>query len=341
MGWSGYRPGDQADDLVLGRGRDVTDAGDAAQPHDLDPVGDVEDEVHVVADADDGGAPVAQLTDEPGGMGGFADAKGCRRLVEQDDPGAGPHRAGDRDDLALAAGQHPDLGLDRGHGDLVLLEEGPRLALHRLAVDEPAASRELAEEHVGGDVEHLDQGQILEDGSHASAPGVGGTAERDAVAGDPDLTVVLVVDAADDLDERGLAGAVVAEDGQHLPGVGGQVDAGESGEVAEPLGDAAQLKVGGAGARSGHRVLFQDSSFASARTVSRLPLVTKVVPVSVVGRHLLALAHRDEQVDGLLGHVAEVLTAGAVDRPAADAVNDLRGEVVHHAEHAGRPCPSP
>ena len=156
-------------------------------------------------------------------------------------------------------------------------------AVHRLAVDEPAASRELAEEHVGGDVEHLDQGQILEDGGHAGAPGVGGTAERDVVAGDPDLTLVLLVDAADDLDERGLAGAVVAEDGQHLPGVGGQVDAGESGEVAEPLGDAAQLKVGGAGARFGHRVLFQDSSFASARTASRLALVTKVVPVSVVG----------------------------------------------------------
>src|SRR5205807_1291358 len=118
--------------------------------------------------------------------------------------------------------------------------------LHRLAVDEPAASRELAEEHVGGNIEHLDQGQILEDSSHTSAPGVGGTAERDVVTGDPDLTVVLVVDAADDLDECGLAGAVVAENGQHLPGVGGQVDAGQSGEVAEPLGDTAQLEVGGA-----------------------------------------------------------------------------------------------
>src|SRR6185312_920809 len=137
---------------------------------------------------------------------------------------------------------------------------------HRLAVDEPAAARELAEEHIGGDVEHLDQGQILEYGGHASAPGVGGTAEHDPIAVDPDLTVVLVVDAADDLDERGLAGAVVTEDGQHLPGVGGQVDAGESSDVAEPLGDAAQLKIGSAGARSGHRVLFQDSSFASART---------------------------------------------------------------------------
>src|SRR5207302_891527 len=99
-------------------------------------------------------------------------------------------------------------------------------------------------EHVGGNVEHLDQGQILEYGSHASAPGVGGTAERDVVTGDPDLTVVLVVDAADDLDERGLAGAVVAEDGQHLPGVGGQVDADLRGEVvhhAEHVADLALL----------------------------------------------------------------------------------------------------
>src|SRR5690348_6242931 len=87
-GLVGHRAGDQADDLVLGCGCDVTDAGDAAQPHDLDPVGDVEDEVHVVADADDRGAPAAQLTDEIGGMCGLADTQGCRRLVEQDDPGA-------------------------------------------------------------------------------------------------------------------------------------------------------------------------------------------------------------------------------------------------------------
>src|SRR4029077_7834849 len=50
-------------------------------------------------------------------------------------------------------------------------------------------------------------------------------------------------------------------------------------------------------------------------------------------RHLLALAHRAEQVHGPLGHVAEMLAAGAVDRPAVDAVHALRGEVVHHAEH--------
>ena len=103
MGLVGQRPGDQTDDLVLGCGPDVTDAGDAAQSHDLNPVGDVEDKVHVVADADHGVAPVSQLTDETCGMRGLADAKGCRRLVEQHDPGAGPHRAGDRDDLALAA----------------------------------------------------------------------------------------------------------------------------------------------------------------------------------------------------------------------------------------------
>jgi hypothetical protein len=40
------------------------------------------------------------------------------------------------------------------------------------------------------------------------------------VTGDPDLTVVLVVDAADDLDERGLAGAVVAEDVFPYEGLG-------------------------------------------------------------------------------------------------------------------------
>ena len=72
---------------------------------------------------------------------------------------------------------------------------------------------------------------------------------------------------------------------------------------------------------------------ASARTVSRLSFVTNVVPVSVAGRHLLALAHADELVHRLLGHLAEVLLAGAVDRPFPDAVHDLRRQVVDDAEH--------
>ena len=47
------------------------------------------------------------------------------------------------------------------------------------------------------------------------------------------------IDAGDRLDERRLAGAVVADQGDHLAGVDLEVDARERPDGAEALGDAA------------------------------------------------------------------------------------------------------
>ena len=56
------------------------------------------------------------------------------------------------------------------------------------------------------------------------------------------------VHAGDRLDQRGLAGAVVAHQGDHFTGVDLQLDVGERLDGTESLGDPAQRQHG----RSGH-----------------------------------------------------------------------------------------
>src|SRR4029079_14009559 len=58
------RSGDKADHFFLGRAGDVPDSRDLTETHDLDAISDIEHEVHVVTDTDDGIAAITQLADE-------------------------------------------------------------------------------------------------------------------------------------------------------------------------------------------------------------------------------------------------------------------------------------
>ena len=93
---------------------DVEDAVVAAEPQHGDPVGDRHDVGHVVADQDHAEAALAQPLDEVEHLGGLRDAEGGGGLVEHDDLGLAEQRAGDRDGLALAAGERGDRDADRG-----------------------------------------------------------------------------------------------------------------------------------------------------------------------------------------------------------------------------------
>ena len=77
--------------------------------------------------------------------------------------------------------------------------------------------------------------------------------EHDLLAADEDPAGVGLVEAADDLDQGRLAGAVVADQAEHLAPVQAQVDVGQGGDPAEALGDVLDpqgLAVGrGVGAR--------------------------------------------------------------------------------------------
>ena len=98
----------------------------------------------------------------------------------------------------------------------------------------------LAEEEVGHHVEVVAQGEVLEDGGDAEVLGLGRATDPDGLAVEGDVAVVGGVDARDHLDERGLAGAVVADQGDDLTRPDVHVDVREGLDGAEALGDAGQ-----------------------------------------------------------------------------------------------------
>src|SRR6266704_3459461 len=124
----------------------------AAEPLDVDPVRDLEDVRHVVADQDDGQAAVADPADKVEHLAGLLDPERRGRLVH-DDHVLGPGgRPGHRDTLPLTAGkvlhglgQRPQADLQLGH----LLRRAPahgRLVEHpEHAAEHPLAALFAAE----------------------------------------------------------------------------------------------------------------------------------------------------------------------------------------------------
>src|SRR5690606_12185614 len=92
------------------------------------------------------------------------------------------------------------------------------------------------------DVEVVEEREVLVDRLDAVVAGPGGAGDRHPLAVEEDLALVELVDAGDGLDERRLAGAVVAQQPEHLPAVDGEVDAGQRGDRAEALDGAAHLE---------------------------------------------------------------------------------------------------
>ena len=101
---------------------------------------------------------------------GLRHAERRGRLVEQHDLRLAEQRAGDRDLLALAAGERPDLAAQAGDRHRQVGEQLAGLVLHlrlvELARDRARAGRDLlaAEEEVGDDVEVVAEREVLVDG---------------------------------------------------------------------------------------------------------------------------------------------------------------------------------
>ena len=97
-----------------------------------------------------------------------------------------------------------------------------------------------AEEEVAVDRQHRDDRQVLVDGGNAAIEGVARRAEGDRLAVQADFSGVGREHAGEDLDQRRLAGAVVAEQAGHLAGVHGQRDARQRLDRAKGLADIAR-----------------------------------------------------------------------------------------------------
>src|SRR5207248_1049906 len=151
--------------------------------------------------------------------------------------------------LPLAAREVLDRLPDRGHADLQIGELPRSLAAHAPLVEraqhvpERAAPPQLAaEEDVRGDVERGGDGEVLVHGLDPDAAGVERRAEADVLAVDEDLALVRLERARERLDQRRLAGPVVADDGDDLAGVEVEIGARERDDLAAALDEPARLE---------------------------------------------------------------------------------------------------
>ena len=162
-------------------------------------------------------------------------------LVEDEDPGAAVEHLEDLDALALADAEVGDqpVGLDaeavrRGElGDAP--PGGP-------AVEHHAARARLAAEHdVLEHREVVGEHEVLVHHADAGGDGVAGAAEAHLPAVDADRALVGPLHPVEDLHQRRLAGAVLADEGVDGAGAHAQVDVAVGDHAREALGDAGQL----------------------------------------------------------------------------------------------------
>jgi hypothetical protein len=100
-----------------------------------------------------------------------------------------------------------------------------------------------AEHHVLRDGEDRHEHEVLVNHADARSNGVAGTGEGDRLVVDEDLALVGLVEAVEDVHERGLARAVLTEQPVDLAGTDDQVDALVGDDARKPLCDPPQLEL--------------------------------------------------------------------------------------------------
>ena len=204
-------------------------------------VGDLQRVQDVVGDHDYSDAALLDLLDQLQPAPGLGYAQGGERLVEQHQPAAPMDEAGQLDRLPLAARERVDTGAQRGDAAAERAQGRGGLGLH-LALAQPAQARDApgqlaAHEEVGDDVDVRAQGEILVDRLDAGGLGVGRARERDLLSLDRERAAARRLGAGDDLDQRRLAGPVVAQQRRDLAGMDVEADALQRGDRAVALGD--------------------------------------------------------------------------------------------------------
>ena len=207
---------DQVDELLWRRVGDVAHADRASVAEHDDAVGDLEHLVEAVGDVDHADAALAKLAQHREQVADVLRGQARRRFVEHEEVALDGERPGDRDHRLLRPGQAPDAHRRRE----VATDPGeclPRRPLAGAPVDERAAAR-VATGHrdVLADAHPLDQAEVLVDERDRLAHA--GVAGRVPVghAVDDDVARVRRVDAAEDLDQRRLPGAVLPEERDDL-----------------------------------------------------------------------------------------------------------------------------
>src|SRR5829696_2503585 len=183
----------------------------------------------VVADEDDAETARPRLRDVAQHHPGFLDTEGGRRLVQDQHLGTEADRP--------PGVAHPDPHL------VQLVPADPVGGLDVEAAERSPAGRRLrAEEEVAGDAHQRDHRQILVDRRDAGGERLAWRAEVHLIPFDQVAAFAGRVDAGKDLDQRRLAGSVVAEQAHHLPGVDAHRDVFQCDDAAEVARDVLNLE---------------------------------------------------------------------------------------------------
>src|SRR6266542_1887495 len=219
------------------RGTRLTDNPSGAE--DDDAIGDGQHLVQLVAD-EHRRAPLARQTaDRREERLALLRSEHRSWLVEDEQPPPSVEHFQDLDSLPLADRQLPD-ARPRIDGETVVSGEPLHRHDARLEVEQERGAVP-PEEHVLGGGEALDEAEVL---VHHADPELARVARRAQVDEPPverDGAGIGPVETGQDAHERGLAGPVLPEDGQHLTGVDGQVDPGVGHGAGEGLDDPPKL----------------------------------------------------------------------------------------------------
>ena len=230
-------------------------AGELSVAKDRDAVGDRHHLVDVMRDEDDAGAGRGDGADEAEQLLDALARQERRRLVEEHEAGPAGGGAGDADFLEGAhdGEQRP---LDRAQAvDALFRVDGKAEAVERLAgrrpfappVDEAALrSRQMGEAEIFEHGQRRHETEILVHEAHAETAEVAGLQrqiDRLAVEVEPPAGIGRM-EAGQNLDERRLAGAVLAEQAMHLAGRDAERDPRQRTRAAEGLGDPIELQNG-------------------------------------------------------------------------------------------------
>ncbi len=184
--------------------------GSVAQ--DSDGVAQREDLFQLVADEHDRRAAIPQAAEDAEEAVRLRHRERRRRFVEEEDPRLQRQGPSDLDELPLRDAQ---LGGSRAgvEVDPDLLQPRFGFREHRRVVDEPGRAGRVVQEEVLGYRELGHQVPFLIDGADTRADRILRTREATSLPGDDDRAAVGLVHAGDRLDQRRLAGTVLAEEG--------------------------------------------------------------------------------------------------------------------------------
>ena len=198
----------------------------------------LKDLVELVRNEENRAIVLLQLLDDEEEIADLARRQRGGRLVHDDDVRVMRKRAGDFDQMLL---RHAEI-LEQGAGVEVgvqALQHMARAGPHLEPVDAPAKrQRHVAHEDVLGDAELVEHHGFLVDRRYAGGPGVARSVAGERLAGDENLAFVRLVDAGEDLDQRRLARAVLADQRRHFARPQCETDIVQRAHAGKALGNA-------------------------------------------------------------------------------------------------------